>query len=91
MTLIFKYIFLHTLQSKLRYEQDQAELEQRRREFEAEKAEWEKRIESDKVSAQFSVLSSSLFQPALTNRFKPASTVTDYRPLLKPRNSSMSQ
>ena len=90
MTLIFEYIFLHTLQSKLRYEQDQAELEQRRREFEAEKAEWEKRIESDKVSVQFSVLSSSLFQPAL-NRFKPASTVTDYRPLLKPRNSSMSQ
>ena len=51
MTLNFEYIFLHTLQSKLRYEQDQAELEQRRREFEAEKAEWEKRIESDKVSA----------------------------------------
>jgi len=62
--------------SKLRYEQDQAELEQRRREFEAEKAEWEKRLESDK--------------PPL-NRFKPASTVTDYRPLLKPRDSSMSQ
>ena len=38
------------IQSKLRYEQDQAELEQRRREFEAEKAEWEKRIENDKVS-----------------------------------------
>ena len=37
-------------QSKLRYEQDLAELEQRRREFEAEKAEWEKRIENDKVS-----------------------------------------
>lgn len=38
------------IQSKLRYEQDLAELEQRRREFEAEKAEWEKRIENDKVS-----------------------------------------
>ena len=36
--------------SKLRYEQDLAELEQRRREFEAERAEWEKRIESDKVN-----------------------------------------
>jgi len=32
----------------LRYEQDLAELEQRRREFEAEKAEWETRIENDK-------------------------------------------
>lgn len=61
--------------SKLRYEQDLAELEQRRREFEAERAEWEKRIESDKP----------------LNRFKPASTVTDYRPQLKPRNSSISQ
>ena len=45
------FVFLNSiLKSKLRYEQDQAELEQRRREFEAEKAEWEKRLESDKVS-----------------------------------------
>jgi len=35
---------------KLRYEQDLADLEQRRREFEQEKMDWETRVENDKLS-----------------------------------------
>ena len=46
----FKIFFLNNnFKQKLRYEQDLADLEQRRREFEQEKADWEARVENDKV------------------------------------------